>query len=1097
MRIAIFKNRSKLNIVQNDEIISTTDVKQSYKPIVDHTWYYLFLFVYIISLLLKILVWVTYLDLFGFNHSYEGKVSWTTFFYRKITNLLYVYKVLDIGCILIWLFHYISTTKILKFVNKYPGIIFLFSFVFASSVYVIAQETNICFILDPDMLADCLVIFQKFPPGTADVMGRLVQDKFTAMDMLKASSNYLRYPNVTNGLVPYDPHFMKIDYVINTTAYIDVTITLFLTLIAIMEYVNIENFKNELDMDSWIKNFFQQVCMQIRIDILATIVSIISIICSFYVFTNIGLPSIPIMEYIMLSVMITRLFHLIRILFVLKENKPWLLFGFSSLQLLIIMPATDLHVGLTFTWPVLLYMLILHATVSIILHISIESKKQVQLFIIAAMVVLAFMMYRPLINAFTSGLIISTNGESIVNPISLTGTCMAMYILYLYLKFLLFLSRSVMTSNNYAKMLERKKINVIQNIYKTCIEKDYFDVNNFDIDKKQKFILVKKYKKNMGLVANERTSFDQCLLGCTNNKVVIAASQLMSCLMPRRLIKHYHACTHTLITALKRQASDSLAPDPYLISLLAHHFKAKYIPRWEEILYAEGLTYHWKKWYNHLSHKQRQEIDVFVTQYPDWQTNSFHWVEWIRTYKINCKGETQLDGPSSKTRAISMPHVFRKMITGPIIYELQCLSRKYFPEYAAGMSYTQRSIDRSNIANKFIEVVNLNSDTMFFDTHQHLINKNAVDDVLYSTAIKHCKGIPEWMFKQKGYGKQSVLEKCLLDHIAIIRAYDPMSQMKQLAVLEQEGKCHSGDMETELANTWRQIAYMDFTMSTVGYTLEKGEYIPKYYTGLLSGHYKLRIAGDDTDNNIDANKFFKHKDVIIRHFRKLFAFKGEDVKMKGLGQRLKFLTYGDIQQSDFCSSHNFKTERNGQDYYRFIRVPKKVIATFGLMDSGRLKPEEWIYATSEAALYWAKYIPIFHVLYERVIDQFGINKPSNKLQSMNDKYPDKVPITNIVEDYDRPWLKNNSYGVNENVIDESMLEHIDRKYKYTYLQKSSSGQPHDYLYAVEWMEKYYGITLTEIHDCEEMIKQHDFTTEKFTHTALEKLYAGMKLTSLM
>jgi len=681
------------------------------------------------------------------------------------------------------------------------------------------------------------------------------------------------------------------------------------------------------------------------------------------------------------------------------------------------------------------------------------------------------------------------------------------------------------------KTLAEKKLDdevrlTTRNYYKSCVQPEYWANNNYEIDKETnrlKFTKEGEFLKpifgKMNAAEFERYIKKNCdcrnpnqLAGC----IILPIPQLPT--LPK--IINYHSCCLTSTTALKRAAAEMPDADPVVLEMFKTFLKKKIYPVLDSI--ANEFEYSFPIWWNHITIKQRQQV-VQALDAANFQ-RAWTTISSLQKYGNFVKSEDQTQGPAeSKTRNICNVGPLKKLLAGPVCYALEKIAKCKIDSYVSGKSYEEKGHDLAWISRKLGEdCVKLDGDGSAFDSCQKLPVKELVDDYLYNKVCKKIETTEVAKLNALGYAiPPYAIRAALMDHHAVIetkRCED--KKMKNLVTLTHDGTTHSGDMDTTLANTIRMWCYIEFV---------------SYIAELKDIDYVTRVAGDDNSLYIAKSVFIKNKVKILKAYSRVFTLNKGKVT-HGLGQVLKFLKVGKIEQGDFCSTSTFKTTRNGDTYYRVLRIPERYLLTFAYMSkSDSLTPGEYMYATGQAEMKWAKGLPIFQKLAEwkmrhgydsSKIDliKSSMHRVAHYSQCNNDFLDadlyGKIELSISEQEFIKRWdiktlfdTKVNSESISK-LIKDKILElygirnirddHINRaiktfenKFKNTILGnhntlRTAVNEPQDYQAYCDTLLVRHGITKDEIDDFEEYLDSVDPMDETLEHVVITKLGRELK-----
>jgi hypothetical protein len=249
-------------------------------------------------------------------------------------------------------------------------------------------------------------------------------------------------------------------------------------------------------------------------------------------------------------------------------------------------------------------------------------------------------------------------------------------------------------------------------------------------------------------------------------------------------------------------------------------------------------------------------------------------------------------------------------------------------------------------------------------------------------------------------------------------------------------------MDTTFGNTVRMAMYMMFVM---------------YLARVPVTDFRMMVTGDDTElylrNSYDNPKFLTHfKAVLLQVFLPI-----DTIEKRGLGQIVKVAFKGDMEDSVFCSTNAFFTLRKGLPFYRIIRMPHRVLATLGMKESkSKIANLQWLKAVAQCNLYWAKDLPIFGKLFEK------IQELTQHVVEQNVQVKSVQPC--IVPEWEKKYVK--YYTGSDIQVDEQLIQQLGVQQHFAARGRITTTEKHDYEYALQWMMRKFHITREEIVQCE-------------------------------
>jgi hypothetical protein len=368
----------------------------------------------------------------------------------------------------------------------------------------------------------------------------------------------------------------------------------------------------------------------------------------------------------------------------------------------------------------------------------------------------------------------------------------------------------------------------------------------------------------------------------------------------------YASCPANLWCAMKRQGLTTPRVCPKMLArfnkFVETIFEAEIIPLLTNFIYSPEV------WYNHLNRTQQNEIDgVKVDELDDAQ----------KVYNLFCKRESQIvdDGEPMidtydectcknmpKNRCISCPNAEYKYVHGPVVYALEALFKKNFKGYTSGLSFADKEVLYNARRSRGL-VFRVDGDGSQFDATQDTLLK--VERKIYAwladnDKISHVSEFVWNIFTSDNLKmKVTTMDK------------NDIYMRKLFGILKVIGRVMSGNMDTSFGNTLRMSLYNRFVWEDIlhvdrdSYDLDcQGDDFDVFHDGMISrdriteAYYQVWTKGT-TQNGVYLNP--EH----------------------GLGQILKYLKFGTIGDTSFCSTECFYCPECSS--YRIIRQLERFI----------------------------------------------------------------------------------------------------------------------------------------------------------------------------
>lgn len=334
----------------------------------------------------------------------------------------------------------------------------------------------------------------------------------------------------------------------------------------------------------------------------------------------------------------------------------------------------------------------------------------------------------------------------------------------------------------------------------------------------------------------------------------------------------YNNCARTLLASSIRQGKSMPAFDPFLYkkyqSFCDRIFHDEIIPILQEFQYS------YDHWYNHLERTKQEEIDEL-------DKNPSNAKLWSYVYNNFSKRELQLWIEDQKARNISAPGANVKYVMGPIIWQLEHLFATKFHGYCGSANYDDLRDYYNGCLQKGLTVV-AQGDGSGFDLSQTHEAKY-IDRLIYN-----------WLADN---GKIYHVDPELFRHLSTMRFRMLNLQtyvdgrVMSLGTITLDATVGSGSPDTTFGNTLRMAIYNRFVAEEI--------------LGLKPHEYGLKVKGDD----FVAMFTEEYRNKLERAYYEFFVSPKEfdevndDQKPIKSGQILKFLSLGDYESIDFCSTN--------------------------------------------------------------------------------------------------------------------------------------------------------------------------------------------------
>lgn len=348
----------------------------------------------------------------------------------------------------------------------------------------------------------------------------------------------------------------------------------------------------------------------------------------------------------------------------------------------------------------------------------------------------------------------------------------------------------------------------------------------------------------------------------------------------------YNSCLRTLFAATKRQLKRVFPPDPLEVERFQIYCKEIFDQEIKPLL--RDFDYSYSQWYNHLEaskQKLMDQVEADIRSYKRYLPN-------VQIYNMFCKRELQFVG--GKNRAIAGIDDMVQYVIGPVCWALEGIAtgiKGYCGAASLGdLESTLEQMDQEGYTTV------LQGDGSGFDLSQHDELKY-IDKLVYDYISDKVWHVDPDIFR----------DLTLKSHKSLTAKYFDHNKAKALMTAIVRGTVFSGSSDTTLMNTLRQSMYIRYTLERKG--LKYGE------------DFKHKAKGDDF-------MVFVNKPALPYKawFDEVWAPKEKDpltttYQPHGLGLILKFLTIGDFDSIDFCSTVAIPC---GPGKWKLARMPHRM-----------------------------------------------------------------------------------------------------------------------------------------------------------------------------
>ena len=335
-----------------------------------------------------------------------------------------------------------------------------------------------------------------------------------------------------------------------------------------------------------------------------------------------------------------------------------------------------------------------------------------------------------------------------------------------------------------------------------------------------------------------------------------------------------------------------------------------------------------------------------------------------------------------------------------------------FKGYCGGKNWQELSEYYKKMHDKGL-IKTAQSDGKCFDMTQDFEIKQIVDQAIYEYISKRYQlHVPKTIFLKFAMSNISTY---------VLNSYTNKSK-KMVAKFSTLGQVQSGNMDTTLMNTTRMALYCRFTLERIGYR--------------YSRDFEVMAKGDDV---VVFYAYYIPNHVINNAFMCTFE---SDINATegGLGQVMKYLKLGYIDDIDFCSTATFR-KRDGR--FRIYRQPNRFMLLTPWSETIKeyVQDPEMIkyirYNIGFSILAWGKNLPIFEA-YARNLMKYNSDykvKPS-KIDKINSK------IRLNLNDMEKEYMQQHPdyFGKEPNNIDRiignSSYWSQDRRYEDEFMEQT-------------------------------------------------------------
>jgi len=441
--------------------------------------------------------------------------------------------------------------------------------------------------------------------------------------------------------------------------------------------------------------------------------------------------------------------------------------------------------------------------------------------------------------------------------------------------------------------------------------------------------------------------------------------QLTNTIMPNPVIC-YHQCKGNLYNALKRQALYVQKPEPDFVE----KFNEWSFNIWDSEIrpILEDFKYSYARWFNGLTRSQQLEILPYHNKEKE--------VPLANTFNMFCKLEKQevtikngeWDWP--KNRCICAPEPYIKYVTGPVISALQEL---YAANNVKGYCVDKNWDDLGTFYNKCMKkglYMTIQGDISGLDRSvtDFLLGINRLSYKFIKKKIYHCDDKAWDCFLMNNTTK--IVSKMFKKDKMKFKGIQDIVNLGNVWV---EGTRKSGEYPTTHGNTELVSRLIRYVMEIV--------------LNIHRDNYELLVKGDDfvIFTVPDNHEIYKNA------FKQVFETRGINPDGKCVyksGTALKFLKFGTIYDTDFCSTDTFyckdcKTHRVTRKLNRYFTLTPFTRNVFGCSEK---EIDNYMNAMYTADLKWSSNLELFNCYGEK------LNKKKHNIKVKNGKQKMEIPL---------------------------------------------------------------------------------------------------------
>jgi len=483
----------------------------------------------------------------------------------------------------------------------------------------------------------------------------------------------------------------------------------------------------------------------------------------------------------------------------------------------------------------------------------------------------------------------------------------------------------------------------------------------------------------------------------------------------------YHSCPANVYTASKRDCLEVTEPCNEMVDKFLEYYDRIFTEEIEPLL--QNFDYDYNAWYNTLNRKQQKRVDTA-------DLNNLH----RRKYQNFCKKEKQeITDPNKypKNRCITGPNEEYKYVMGPVVKRLELIFKKNFKGYTSGKNWdTKEKLMNQRRLKQLL--MTIEGDGSGFDRSQYLRLKEVEFRIYRYLAEKgYITHVDAETFLQQATKAKVVIEAMTHGKVG------KYNQQDYLGYYIKEGCTQSGNMDTSFANTLRMCMYNRFIVEEL--------------YGLTPEQYDLDTAGDDFTTYLPL---YTDLERMKECYYKVFSVAKTGVH--GLGQILKFMKVGSIEDVDFCSTQTFWSEK--MQSYKIIRKLDRMLPlntwSQKALSMSEGEQRQYMLDLYEANKLWIGRLPIYFELNELLYAH------AMKLRPHIGK-PKKTPSKQI--------LRTNKQHLYENHEEFERLEaKIGTDDAYAYVNRISDKNMCEDDF-INYLTRKYGVTTSEINETRRLI----------------------------